>query len=62
MEWTAKHPRDCLEALKPASVILEAYHRLLLRLKVAAWRDPWHEISLPRAEKLWVALRYGLFG
>jgi phytoene synthase len=54
---------DCdTRALKPASVILEAYYRLLLRLKVAAWRDPWHEISLPRAEKLWVALRYGLFG
>ena len=46
-------------ALRPAVVILEAYHRLLARLRREDWRDPRARLSISRLEKLWVAARYG---
>ncbi|MDX1401457.1 MAG: presqualene diphosphate synthase HpnD [Kiloniellales bacterium] len=50
------------KALKPASMMLEAYRLILKHLVDTGWRDPWKEVSLPKSAKLWVALRYGLFG
>ena len=47
------------KAIKPAVMMLEAYHRLLTRLLRADWRDPWQRIALPHREKLWVAFRHG---
>ena len=48
-------------ALKPAVVMLEAYHKLLQRLRRSDWQDPWGRVSLARLDKLWLGLRYGLF-
>jgi phytoene synthase len=47
------------KAMKPAIVMLEAYHRLLKKLQASDWRDPTQRASLPRLEKLWVALKHG---
>ena len=47
-------------ALKPAIMMLEAYGRVLVRLKQEGWRQPRQRVSLPRLEKLWVVLRHGL--
>ncbi len=53
---------DCdRRALKPAVVMLEAYHKLLRRLRQNDWQDPWERVSLARLDKLWLGLRYGLF-
>ena len=46
-------------AMKPAIAMLEAYHRLLKKLQASDWRDPTQRASLPRLEKLWVALKHG---
>lgn len=54
--------KDCdRQALKPAIVMLEAYHKLLRRLRQSDWQDPWTRVSLARLDKLWLGLRYGLF-
>ena len=47
-------------ALRPARVMLEAYARILQRLRAADWADPSQRITAPKPERLWVALRYGL--
>lgn len=56
--------RECdRKALKPAVMMLEAYHLLLKRLIAEDWKDPWGEkVSLARSQKLWLLLRHGLFG
>jgi phytoene synthase len=46
-------------ALRPAVIMLEAYHRLLAKLRREGWRDPRARLSISRLEKLWVAARYG---
>jgi len=46
-------------ALRPAVIMLEAYHRLLVKLRREGWRDPRARLSISRLEKLWVAARYG---
>jgi squalene synthase HpnD len=48
------------KALRPAAMMLEAYGRVLARLKQQGWRDPHERVTLPRLEKLWVVLRHGL--
>jgi phytoene synthase len=48
------------KALKPAAMMLEVYDRILTLLKQKAWRQPRQRVSLPRAQKLWLVLRYGL--
>lgn len=47
------------QALRPAMIMLEAYHRLLAKLRREGWRDPRARLSISRLEKLWVAARYG---
>lgn len=52
---------DCdRKALKPATMMLEVYGRLLERLKREGWQQPRQRVSLPRLQKLWLLLRYGL--
>jgi hypothetical protein len=37
--------------------MLTVYRRLLTRLKQEDWQDMTARVSLPKAEKLWLALR-----
>jgi presqualene diphosphate synthase len=46
--------------MRPARIMLAVYRRLLTRLQQQDWRDPNAEVRLPKAEKLWIALRHGL--
>ncbi len=43
--------------MRPARVMLALYRRLLARLKADDWRDMTVRTSLPKAERLWIALR-----
>jgi phytoene synthase len=46
----------------PAVLMMRAYGRLFTKLQRRGWRDLERRVSLSRAEKLWIALRYGLIG
>ena len=47
-------------ALRPALVMMHVYRRTLDRLIGRGWRQLEHPVRLPRPERLWLALRYGL--
>ncbi len=46
--------------MRPARIMLAVYRRLLTRLQQQGWRDNATRVRLPKAEKLWIALRNGL--
>ena len=46
--------------IRPARIMLAVYRRLLTRLQQRGWADVSEEVRLPKAEKLWIALRNGL--
>jgi phytoene synthase len=46
--------------MRPAIMMMEAYRRIFLGLSRRGWRDLDQPVSLSRAEKLWVLLRYGV--
>ena len=46
--------------VRPAVIMMEIYRRTLDRLNGRGWRRWAEPVSLPSAEKLWVALRYGM--
>jgi phytoene synthase len=46
--------------VRPAAVMMEIYRRTLERLKGRGWGRWAEPVSIPPAEKLWVALRYGM--
>ncbi len=46
--------------MRPARIMLAVYRRLLTRLEQDGWQDMTARVSLPKAEKLWIALRNGL--
>ena len=46
--------------MRPARIMLAVYQRLLTRLQHEGWSDPSVPVRLPKAEKLWIALRNGL--
>jgi phytoene synthase len=46
--------------MRPARIMLAVYRRLLGRLQQRGWRELGEEVRLPKAEKLWIALRNGL--
>ncbi len=48
-------------ALRPAAVMMQVYQRTLERLMARGWRRLEAPVSLSRPEKLWIAVRYGLF-
>jgi len=43
--------------MRPARIMLAVYRRLLHRLRQDDWQDVTARVSLPKAEKLWIALR-----
>jgi len=45
-------------AMRPARLMGATYAALLDRLEQRGWREPERRISLPRWQKLWLALRY----
>jgi len=46
--------------LRPARIMLAVYKRLLERLQRLGWQGSAARVSLPKAEKLWLALKNGL--
>ncbi len=47
--------------IRPALLMLEVYQRLFKRLETRGWDRPRTPVKVPRIEKLWIALRHGLF-
>jgi len=47
-------------SVRPAVMMLEVYHRILVKLMLGGWRDVSVRVGLSRPTKLWIALRYGL--
>ncbi len=45
--------------MRPARIMLAVYHRLLMRLQKEGWDDISIRVRLPKAEKLWIALKNG---
>src|SRR5690348_12558673 len=53
--------RECpRRPMRPAEAMAAVYHAILTRLRRRGWRDLDHPVRVPRALKLWFALRYGL--
>ena len=48
-------------ALRPAVLMLEMYWRVFRQCRALGWRPQSPPLSLPKAVKLWCALRYGVF-
>jgi squalene synthase HpnD/squalene synthase HpnC len=51
---------DDRAALRPAVIMMAVYSRLLDRLVGIGWRRLHPPVNLPRAEKMWIALRHGM--
>ena len=47
-------------AMKPARMMGATYAAILARLERSGWTHPDQRVSLPKWQKLWLALRYGL--
>lgn len=47
-------------ALRPAIVMMKIYRRVLNRMMAAGWRDLDADPGLPKLEKLWITLRFGV--
>jgi phytoene synthase len=47
-------------AMRPAAVMGALYGAMLEALLRSDWRDPSRRISLPKVQKLWLLLRYGI--
>lgn len=47
-------------ALRPAIVMMKIYRRVLDRMTAAGWRDLDADPGLPKLEKLWITLRFGV--
>ncbi len=53
--------RECdPKAMKPARMMGATYAAILARLERSGWSNPHERVSLPKWQKLWLALRYGL--
>ena len=48
------------DKVKPAAMMMEAYGRIFRRMKARGWARVLEPSGLSKAEKLWVAVRYGL--
>ena len=49
------------DAVRPAVLMLQVYHRILKRLIWFGWKPPRRQISLTYMTKLWIMIRYGIF-
>lgn len=47
-------------AMRPARLMGATYAALLARLQQCGWNHPERPVKLPRRQKIWIALRYGL--
>ncbi len=47
-------------AMKPARLMAAMYAAILARLERRGWERPERRVRVPRWEKLWIALRYGI--
>ena len=47
-------------AMKPARLMAATYAAILARLQATEWSDPSYRASLPKWQKLFLAIRYGL--
>jgi len=48
------------DRVKPATMMMEAYERIFRRMRGRGWHRVLEPAGLTKAEKLWVAFRYGL--
>lgn len=46
--------------MRPAIIMMELYRRVFERLETRGWGRITEPVSIPKLEKLWVAVRYGL--
>lgn len=47
-------------AMRPARLMGATYAAILQRLERRGWRHPEHRVSLPKWQKLWLAMRFGV--
>lgn len=47
-------------AMRPARLMGATYAAILRRLERRGWRHPEHRVSLPKWQKLWLAMRFGI--
>jgi phytoene synthase len=47
--------------VRPAAVMMEVYQRTYRRLVARGWQRWAEPVSVPKAEKLWIAVRHGFF-
>ncbi len=47
-------------AMRPARLMSATYAAILRRLERRGWRHPQHRVSLPKWQKLWLAMRFGV--
>lgn len=47
--------------VRPARIMMEVYRRLFARLERRGWSQWYEPVRVPTPEKLWVALRHGVF-
>jgi len=47
-------------AMQPARMMGATYAAILQRLERRGWRHPEHRVSLPKWQKLWLAMRFGV--
>jgi phytoene synthase len=53
--------RECpRRAMRPAAVMGAVYHAIFVRLRQRGWTHLDREVKLPKALKIWLALRHGL--
>lgn len=48
------------DAVRPAVMMLQVYHRVLRKLIKTGWAPPRRRVGLTAAAKLWVMMRYGV--
>ncbi|MAO55241.1 MAG: squalene synthase HpnD [Rhodospirillaceae bacterium] len=48
------------DRVRPAAMMMEAYERIFRRMEARGWQRVLEPAGLSKAEKLWVAVRYGL--
>jgi phytoene synthase len=49
-------------AVRPARMMMAVYHRILVKLRRRGWHDLTRDVGPGKAEKIMIALRFGLFG
>lgn len=48
------------DAVRPAVMMMEVYHRVLIKMVNNQWQNPMKRVSLSSLEKIWLMLRYGV--